>query len=65
MEVEAWRSGIEGRLEGLEANNGLIPNILKRLPAPTITHEHQTKVKYYVSQLNHTTSQRPALPGTP
>ncbi len=50
MEVEAWRGGIEDRLEGLEAITGLIPEILERLPAPTITPAHQHKVKYYVSQ---------------
>jgi len=55
MEVETWRSGIEDRLEGLEAITGLIPEILERLPAPTITPEHQNKVKYYVSQLSHAT----------
>jgi hypothetical protein len=33
MEVEAWRGGIEDRLEGLEAITGLIPEILERLPA--------------------------------
>jgi len=49
MEVEAWRGGIEDRLEGLEAITGLIPEILERLPAPTITPAHQHKVKYYVS----------------
>jgi hypothetical protein len=60
MEVEAWRSGIEGRLEGLEAITVLIPEILECLPAPTITQEHQNKVKNYVSQLSHATSQHPA-----
>ena len=52
MEVEAWRSGIEDRLERLEAITGLIPDILARLPAPTITPANQNKVKYYVSQLS-------------
>src|SRR6266568_6052789 len=55
MEVEAWRSGIEDRLEGLEAITGLIPDILERLPAPTITPAHQHQVKYYVSQLSQAT----------
>jgi len=54
MEVEAWRSGIEDRLEGLEAITGLIPDILERLPA------HQNKVKHYVSQLSQATGQHPA-----
>ncbi len=53
MEVEAWRGSIEDRLEGLEAITGLIPEILERLPAPTITPAHQNKVKYYISQLGH------------
>jgi hypothetical protein len=52
MEVEAWRSGIEDRLDGLEAITGLIPDILERLPAPTITPANQHKVKYYVFQLS-------------
>ncbi len=60
MEVEAWRGGIENRLEGLEAITGLIPEILERLPAPTITPAHQNKVKYYVSQLSLATGQHPA-----
>jgi hypothetical protein len=60
MEVEAWRGGIEDRLEGLEAITGLIPDILERLPAPTITPAHQNKVKYYVSQLSQATGQHPA-----
>jgi hypothetical protein len=60
MEVEAWREGIEDRLEGLEAITGLIPEILERLPAPTITPVHQNNVKYYVSQLSQATGQHPA-----
>ena len=52
MEVEAWHSGIEDRLERLEAITGLIPDILARLPAPNITPANQHKVKYYVSQLS-------------
>jgi hypothetical protein len=46
--VEEWRGGVETRLESIEA---LIPDILERLPAPTITPEHQNQVKYYVAQL--------------
>jgi hypothetical protein len=60
MEVEVWRGGIEDRLEGLEAITGLIPDILERLPAPTITSAHQNQVKYYVSQLSQATGQHPA-----
>ncbi len=60
MEVEVWRGGIEDRLEGLEAITGLIPEILERLPAPTITPAHQHKVKYYVFQLSQAMGQRPA-----
>jgi len=60
MEIEAWRGGIEDRLQGLEAITGLIPEILERLPAPTITPAHQNKVKYYVSQLSLATGQHPA-----
>jgi P22_AR N-terminal domain len=60
MEVEVWRGGIEDRLEGLEAITGLIPEILERLPATTITPAHQNKVKYYVSLLSQTTGQHPA-----
>jgi len=60
MEVEVWRGGIENRLEGLEAITGLIPEILERLPAATITPAHQNKVKYYVSQLSQATGLHPA-----
>jgi hypothetical protein len=59
-DVEAWRGNTESRLEGLEAITGLIPEILERLPAPTITPAHQNKVKYYVSQLSQVTGQHPA-----
>jgi hypothetical protein len=52
MEVEVWRSGIEDRLERLEAITVLIPDILARLPAPTITPANQNIVKYNVSQLS-------------
>ncbi len=54
-DVERWRGGIEDRLEGVEAIAGLIPEILERLPASTITPEHQNKVKYYISQLSQAT----------
>ena len=57
MEVEVWRGGSEDRLEGLEAITGLIPEILERLPAPTITPAHQNQVKYYVSQLSQANGQ--------
>jgi hypothetical protein len=60
MEVEAWRGGIEDRLEGLEAITGLIPDILERLPAPTITPAHQHQVQYPVSQLSQARGQHPA-----
>ena len=52
MEVEAWRSGSEDRLERLEAITVLIPDILARLPAPTITPANQNIVKYNVFQLS-------------
>jgi hypothetical protein len=76
MEVEAWRSGIEGRLEGLEAITDLVPEILERLPAPTISSEHQNKVLRLPAQPCHEPKsrhdlqralyrlQRPALPVT-
>lgn len=60
MEVEAWHGGIQDRLEGLEAITGLIPDILERLPEPTIAPAHQNKVKYSVSQLSQATGQHPA-----
>lgn len=60
-DIEAWRAGVEDRLEGLEAITGLIPEILERLPAPAITPAHQNKVKYYVSQLSQATGQHPAM----
>jgi hypothetical protein len=60
MEVETWRGGIEDRLEGLEAITSLIPEILERLPAPTIMPAHQNKVKCYISLLSQATGQHPA-----
>ena len=77
MEVEVWRGGIEDRLEGLEAITGLIPDILERLPAPTITPAHQNKVLCLPAQPGHGPApgrdlqpslhrlQRAALPGAP
>ncbi|MDQ6661992.1 MAG: phage antirepressor N-terminal domain-containing protein [Chloroflexota bacterium] len=56
-DMEQWQGSIESRLEGLEAITGLIPEILERLPAPTITPEHQNRVKYFVSQLSQITGQ--------
>jgi len=55
MEVEHWRGGVEGRLEGLEA---IIPDILDRLPPPTLTPEHQQQVQAFVHQL-HEASGKP------
>lgn len=57
LTVEQWRGSIEGRIETIEA---LIPNILERLPEPTITPAHQNQVKYYVSQLSKATGKSPA-----
>lgn len=48
ISVEEWRGTVENRLSSLEA---FIPNILERLPDPTITLAHQNMVKYYVAQL--------------
>jgi len=56
-DVEHWRGGIETRLEGIEA---IIPDILDRLGPPTLTPEHQNRVKYLVSQLNKATGKHPA-----
>ncbi len=55
MEVETWRGGVENRLEGLEA---IIPDILDRLPPPTLTPEHQQQVQAFVHQL-HEASGKP------
>ncbi len=52
MEVENWRGSIEGRLEGLEA---IIPDILDRLPPPTLSPEHQSQVRTFVNQLHEAT----------
>jgi hypothetical protein len=59
-DVRQWQGNVETRLEGLEAITGLIPEILERLPAPTITPAHQNKVKYYVIQLSQAAGQHPA-----
>ncbi len=55
MDVEQWRSSIEGRLEGLEAITDLIPEILERLPPLTLTSAHQKLLQYYVKQLHEAT----------
>ena len=51
--LEEWRGSTEERIESIEA---VIPLILERLPDPIITVEHQTRVRYYVSQLHQKTS---------
>lgn len=53
--IEIWRNSIDTRLGNLEA---VIPDILQRLPPPTITPAHQNMVKYYISQL-HTATGKP------
>jgi len=55
LEVENWRGSVEGRLEGIEA---IIPDILDRLPPPTLTPEHQQQVQLFVHQL-HEASGKP------
>lgn len=60
MDVETWRSSVEGRLEGLEAVTDLIPEILERIGPQTLTPAHQNQVKYYVSQLSKTSGAHPA-----
>lgn len=47
-DMQQWQGNVETRLEGLETITGLIPEILERLPTPTITPAHQNKVKYVV-----------------
>ena len=54
-DVENWRGSVETRLEGLEA---IIPDILDRLPPPTLTPEHQQQVQTFVHQL-HEASGKP------
>ncbi len=51
-DIETWRGGVEGRLEGLEA---IIPDILDRLPPPTLSPEHQKLVQDFVHQLSDAT----------
>lgn len=55
-DIETWRSGVEGRLEGLEA---IIPDILDRLPPPTLSPEHQQQVQAFVHQLSDATGKHP------
>lgn len=54
-DIEAWRGGVEGRLEGIEA---IIPDILERLPPPTLIPEHQQQVQAFVHQV-HEVSGKP------
>ncbi|MGI9059713.1 MAG: hypothetical protein ACR2H5_14150 [Ktedonobacteraceae bacterium] len=46
---------MEARLEGLEAITGLIPEILERLGAETLTIEHQRSVQSLVKRLHDAT----------
>ena len=55
-DIETWRGGVEGRLEGLEA---IIPDILDRLPPPTLSPEHQQQVQAFVHQLSDATGKHP------
>ena len=54
-DIEHWRGSVESRLEGVEAMTSLIPEILERLPLPTLTPEHQRLVQYYVKRLHEAT----------
>jgi len=54
-ELEEWRGGIGARLESEKAITDLIPEILERLPLPTLTVQHQRQVQNYVKQLNSLT----------
>lgn len=55
-DVENWRGSVETRLEGLEA---IIPDILDRLPPPTLSPEHQDQVQAFVHQLSDATGKHP------
>jgi hypothetical protein len=56
ISVEEWQGSVENRLESLEA---LVPDILERLPPPTITARHQNDVKHYVIELGKATNKHP------
>jgi len=56
MDMEQWQGTVEGRLEGLEAMSGLIPDILDRLGPQTLTPEHQRAVPGYVHRLSQLSS---------
>ena len=53
--IETWRGSVEGRLEGVEAITGLIPEILERLGPEKLTAEHQGLVQFYVNKLHEAT----------
>lgn len=55
MDVEQWRGTVESRLEGLEAITSLIPEVLERLPPPTLTPAHQREVQVFVKRLHDAT----------
>jgi P22_AR N-terminal domain len=55
MDIEQWRGHVESRLEGVEAMTGLIPEILERLPLPTLTPTQQRVLQNYVQQLSRVT----------
>jgi hypothetical protein len=57
QDIEAWRGGIESRLEGLEEVTNLIPEILERLGPQTLTPDHQRAVQKYVQQLHELSGQ--------
>lgn len=54
-EMDIWRGTVESRLEGVEAMTSLIPEILERLPPPTLRPHHQRQVQVYVQQLSKAT----------
>jgi len=56
-EVENWQGSMESRMEGIES---IIPDILERLPALTITPAHQLQVRNFVKQLSDLTGKHQA-----
>lgn len=57
QDMEAWRGGIEDRLESVEELTRLVPEILERMGPATLSSEHQRSVQASVKRLHDLTGQ--------
>lgn len=60
QDVEAWRGGIESRMESVEEMTRLAPELIERLGPATLSPEHQQSVQAYANRLAELTGAKHA-----